>query len=64
MKPGMTFTIEPILVTADSPSCQILDDGWTGETDEGRGAQFVHTVAIHEHGCEVLTLPEGNANGA
>lgn len=59
MKPGMIFTIEPILVTG-SPQFTILDDDWTAATvDDSRGAQFEHTIVINKDGCEVLTVPEG-----
>jgi len=59
MKPGMIFTIEPILVTG-SPRFSIWEDEWTATTiDDSRGAQFEHTVVIHKDGCEVLTLPAG-----
>lgn len=54
----MTFTIEPILVTGN-PKFQILEDEWTAATlDDCRGAQFEHTILIHKHGCDILTLPD------
>ena len=37
---------------------QLLDDGWTVVTRDGeRSAHFEHTIAVTEHGPEVLTLP-------
>jgi methionyl aminopeptidase len=37
---------------------KILDDGWTAVTVDGKlSAQFEHTVAVTENGCDVLTLP-------
>ncbi|XP_041365122.1 methionine aminopeptidase 1D, mitochondrial-like [Gigantopelta aegis] len=55
MKPGMTFTIEPI-ISEGSTDIKILDDGWTAITvDDSRSAQFEHTVLITERGVQVLT---------
>ena len=35
---------------------KILPDGWTVETQDGRNsAQWEHTLAVTEIGCEVLT---------
>jgi len=58
MLPGMTFTVEPILVEANDDSHHAWDDGWTVQTLTGaRSAQFEHTVLITEHGYELLTGP-------
>jgi methionyl aminopeptidase len=58
MLPGMTFTIEPIL-TLGGEDIEILDDGWTAvSVDNGRSAQFEHTVLITDSGVEVLTQPD------
>ncbi|KAL4712658.1 hypothetical protein ACJJTC_007955 [Scirpophaga incertulas] len=55
MKPGMTFTIEPVL-SHGSKNTIILDDGWTVVTEDGsRAAQAEHTVLITEHGAKILT---------
>lgn len=55
LKPGMTFTIEP-MVNAGSHATQILEDRWTAMTVDGSlSAQFEHTLAVTEDGCEVLT---------
>lgn len=55
LKPGMTFTIEP-MVNLGSPEICVLDDGWTVVTADGSlSAQFEHTIYITENGCEVLT---------
>jgi len=54
---GMVLAIEP-MVCAGRPDYQVLDDGWTVVTADGRrGAHWEHTVAVTEHGPEVLTLP-------
>lgn len=55
MKPGMTFTIEPILSQGDK-EVEILEDGWTAVTvDNARTAQIEHTILITDQGCEILT---------
>jgi methionyl aminopeptidase len=56
MKPGMTFTVEPI-ISEGSENIVILEDGWTAMSiDNSRSAQFEHTVLVTETGCELLTL--------
>ena len=56
MKPGMTFTIEP-LITQGGPEIAILDDGWTAITiDDARTSQMEHTILITNDGCDVLTV--------
>jgi len=58
MRPGMTFTIEPIL-TQGEELIDILDDNWTAVTaDDARTAQFEHTVLITDSGVEILTKPD------
>jgi methionyl aminopeptidase len=55
LKPGMTLAIEP-MINAGVPGIKILEDGWTAVTQDGkRSAHFEHTVAITEHGPEILT---------
>ncbi|RMG96561.1 MAG: type I methionyl aminopeptidase [Deltaproteobacteria bacterium] len=56
LKPGMTFTIEP-MINVGSPDCRVLDDGWTAVTVDGTlSAQSEHTVLVTDDGVEVLTL--------
>jgi len=56
LKPGMFFTIEP-MVNAGRPEVKILDDGWTAVTrDRSLSAQFEHMIGVTETGCEVFTL--------
>ena len=51
----MVFTIEP-MINAGKHDWFELEDGWTVVTADGSlSAQFEHTVAITEHGLEVLT---------
>lgn len=60
MKPGMTFTVEP-MINFGKRHCRHLDDGWTVLTkDKSWSAQFEHTILITEDGHEILTtVPEG-----
>lgn len=56
MKPGMTFTIEP-MINLGKRNCKVLKDGWTVVTkDKKVSAQFEHTILITESGHEILTL--------
>ena len=56
MRPGMTFTIEP-MITLGSPHAAHWNDGWTAVTEDlARTAQFEHTVLVTETGAQVLTL--------
>ena len=55
LKAGMTLAIEP-MINAGVAGVKILEDGWTAVTQDGkRSAHFEHTVAITEHGPEILT---------
>jgi methionyl aminopeptidase len=55
LKPGMTFTIEP-MINLGTWEVKILADDWTAVTADGRlSAQFEHTVLVTQEGCEVLT---------
>jgi methionyl aminopeptidase len=60
MKPGMFFTIEP-MVNLGKPQVKVLSDGWTAVTrDKSLSAQFEHSVGVTETGCEIFTLsPQG-----
>ena len=54
-RPGMTFTIEP-MINLGSPEIEHLSDGWTVVTrDRSLSAQFEHTITVTKTGCEVLT---------
>jgi methionyl aminopeptidase len=56
MKPGMFFTIEP-MINLGRPHVKILGDGWTAVTrDRSLSAQFEHTVGVTETGVEIFTL--------
>ena len=54
-KPGMTFTIEP-MISLGSHKDKTWPDNWTSVTSDGsRTAQFEHTLLVTEDGVEVLT---------
>jgi methionyl aminopeptidase len=53
---GMIFAIEP-MVNIGFSDVEILPDGWTVVTcDRQRSAHFEHTIAITDHGPDILTL--------
>ena len=55
LKPGMTFTIEP-MINAGKYHTKVLNDGWTAVTkDKLLSAQFEHTVGITRDGYEIFT---------
>jgi methionyl aminopeptidase len=57
MKPGMTFTIEPML-TLGTHETELWADDWTVvTTDKSRVAQFEHSLVVTKSGAEILTLP-------
>ncbi len=60
LKPGMIFTIEP-MVNIGRPYVKILNDGWTAVTrDRSLSAQYEHSLGITEDGCQVFSLsPRG-----
>lgn len=60
MRPGMIFTIEP-MINQGRPST-IVDrrDGWTARTSDRKlSAQFEHTILVTPTGYEVLTDSRG-----
>ena len=60
LKPGMFFTIEP-MINLGRPHAKILRDGWTAVTrDKSLSAQFEHSIAITDDGVEIFTeSPKG-----
>jgi len=60
LKPGMFFTIEP-MINLGKPWGKVLKDGWTAVTrDKSLSAQFEHSLAITETGNEIFTSsPKG-----
>ena len=56
LKPGMVFTIEP-MINEGTWEAVVLDDGWTAITKDGKlSAQFEHTIAVTSDGVDILTL--------
>ena len=59
LKPGMFFTVEP-MINIGRAEVKLLDDGWTAVTrDRSLSAQFEHSIGITETGCEIFTLSPG-----
>ncbi|MCA8919310.1 MAG: methionyl aminopeptidase [Planctomycetes bacterium] len=57
LRPGMCFTIEPMINTGTWRAVIDESDGWTAyTTDGGLSAQFEHTILMTETGPEVMTL--------
>ncbi|HTM63556.1 MAG TPA: type I methionyl aminopeptidase [Gammaproteobacteria bacterium] len=55
LKPGMIFTIEP-MINAGKKEVKLLPDDWTVVTkDHSLSAQWEHTVLVTETGYDVLT---------
>jgi methionyl aminopeptidase len=55
LRPGMFFTIEP-MINIGRPDVKLLEDGWTAVTrDRTLSAQFEHSIGITEDGCEIFT---------
>ena len=55
LKPGMFFTVEP-MINIGRADCKMLDDGWTAVTrDRSLSAQFEHSIGITETGAEIFT---------
>ena len=60
LKPGMLFTIEP-MINLGKPHVKILSDGWTAVTrDRSLSAQFEHSVGVTATGVEIFTLSQRN----
>ncbi len=69
IKPGMIFTIEPMINAGKSKITRVkeriagLDYDWRIETADGKlSAQCEHTILITENGNEILTKREEEAN--
>ena len=55
LRPGMTFTIEP-MINDGKYDVKVLNDGWTAVTkDKSLSAQFEHTIGITEDSYEIFT---------
>jgi methionyl aminopeptidase len=57
LAPGQTYAVEP-MVCLGRAATRVLADDWTVVTADGSLAAHVeHTIAITDHGPEVLTVP-------
>ncbi len=55
LRPGMMFTVEPMLNLGAAP-VKILGDGWTAVTkDKSLSSQYEHSVGVTETGVEIFT---------
>lgn len=55
-KEGMTLALEP-MVNEGSWEIVLDEDGWTYKTADGKlNGHWEHTVAVVNHGCEILTI--------
>ena len=62
LRPGMIFTIEPMINEGDYQT-KMLNDGWTAVTrDKKLSAQFEHTVGVKDEGYEIFTLSKQKLN--
>lgn len=62
-KPGICFTIEPMLNMGSSRDVS-WPDNWTAVTADGKpSAQFEHTLLVTEDGVEILTARSKNSPG-
>lgn len=56
MKPGMIFTIEPMINLGKAKAIIDKEDGWTARTaDQKLSAQFEHTILVTNDGYEILS---------
>lgn len=56
MRPGMIFTIEPMINQGRAGTAIDKKDGWTARTSDRKlSAQFEHTILVTQTGYEVLT---------
>lgn len=55
MKPGQSFTIEP-MINVGTWRDMTWPDNWTAVTEDGRlSAQFEHTMLVTDDGVDILT---------
>lgn len=56
MRPGMTFTIEPMINIGTHKTSLSKVDGWTVRTADGAlSAQWEHTILVTENGFDLMT---------
>ena len=62
LKPGMIFTIEP-MINEGSYYTKMLKDGWTAVTkDKSVSAQFEHTIGVTQNSFEIFTKSKKKYN--
>lgn len=62
LKPGMIFTIEP-MINVGKHQVKRLSDDWTVVTKDGKlSAQWEHTILVTDTGYEILTLRDEELN--
>lgn len=62
LKPGMIFTIEP-MINAGTYQTKLLNDGWTAITEDQKlSAQWEHTILVTENGHDILTKRKEEVN--
>jgi methionyl aminopeptidase len=62
LQEGMVLAIEP-MVNQGTPHLEILDDGWTAVTADGKlSAHFEHSIAITATGPEILSQVSAESN--
>jgi len=58
LRVGDVFAVEP-MVNAGGADVELLDDGWSVVTVDGSwSAHWEHTIAVTEHGPEILTVAD------
>ncbi|MFN8039468.1 MAG: type I methionyl aminopeptidase [Acidimicrobiales bacterium] len=58
LRVGDVFAVEP-MVNVGGPEVELLDDGWSVVTVDGSlSAHWEHTIAVTEHGPEILTVAD------
>jgi methionyl aminopeptidase len=61
LKKGLTLAIEP-MIAAGHWEVEVLADGWTAVTrDRSLAAHYEHTVALTDHGAEILSVAGAEA---
>jgi methionyl aminopeptidase len=64
LRAGMTLAVEPMVVMGRR-DVALLDDQWTVVTeDRAAAAHFEHTIAVTDHGADVLTDGRMPAEGS
>jgi methionyl aminopeptidase len=60
IRPGLVVAVEPMVIAGDWPT-RVLADQWTVVSQDGTlAAHFEHTIAVTDHGPEVLTARSGS----